>query len=85
MRLRDVFPIVDLEGGMMTKREEIQKGMAQYIKLVGNKPDVYTPEICAEDLMEYLRSDGVVFPEEGEKGAIIGKPRKRPDMVISDD
>ena len=50
----------------MTKQEEIQAGMAQYIKLVGNKPDVYTPEMCAEDLMEYLHFEGVVIKVERE-------------------
>ena len=45
----------------MTNRTEIQAGMVDYIRLVGNKPEVYTPEMCSEDLMEYLHSQGVVI------------------------
>ncbi len=46
---------------LMTNRAEIQAGMTDYIRLVGNKPEVYTPEMCSEDLMEYLHSQDVVI------------------------
>ena len=45
----------------MTNRVKIQEGMANYIRLVGNNPKVYTPEMCSEDLMEYLDSEDVVI------------------------
>ena len=45
----------------MTNRAEIQAGMVDYIRLVGNKPEVYTPEMCSEDLMEFLHFKGVVI------------------------
>ena len=47
--------------GVELKRIEIREGMSKFIKLVGNKPDVYTPKMCAEDLMEYLDAQGVVI------------------------
>jgi len=43
------------------KREKIQDGMTDYIRLVGNKPKVYTPEMCSEDLMEFLDSEDVAI------------------------
>lgn len=42
-------------------RQEIKEGMRAYIKVCSNKPDIYTPEMCAEDLMEYLDSQDVVI------------------------
>ena len=49
----------------MTK-EEIREGMAKYILVCGNKPSVYTPDMCAEDLMEFLHSQGLVIKVEKE-------------------
>ena len=51
----------------MAAREEIREGMAKYILVCGNKPDVYTPDMCAEDLMEYLHSQGVVIKKNNIK------------------
>ncbi len=50
----------------MTNRTEIQAGMADYIRLVGNKPEVYTPAMCSEDLMEFLHSQDVVIKVDRE-------------------
>ena len=55
----------------MTNRAEIQAGMVDYIRLVGNNPEVYTPEMCSEDLMEYLHSQGVVIKGEHICGQCI--------------
>ena len=41
----------------MTKQEEIREGIAKIVKICANKPDVYTPEMCAIDLAEYLHSE----------------------------
>ena len=48
----------------MPTREEIREGMVAYIKMCGNKPNIYPPRMCAEDLVEYLDSEGVVIKVE---------------------
>ena len=73
----------------MTKQEEILEWINKYLteQFIGDPSDLPEDECRKEAsvILSHIVSEGGVIPEEGERGTIIGKPRKRPDLIISDD
>lgn len=69
----------------MTIQEEVRKGVIAFIKICATKPDIYTPEMCTDDMLECLHSQGVVIKVDGKLPQVIKRTTRLMGATFPED